>query len=210
MNEPQATYVATVHPFVLTDRMLRRRRLARKAKARRDPGALVLFETLTEEIRSAIVDFEPASHDTLAAWFGSADRLAHLHPSGVLDRLSGSDTPAERPAPEGAGQLGFLSVVGPRSYWPEREASAYGLVVEAFSSGSPDRCQGRASAVSSCVGTPLGQRDGWRGRIRTFNPLIQSQVPYRLATRQREEQDTKPPPEPLRATRRLTAGTLVA
>jgi hypothetical protein len=25
---------------------------------------------------------------------------------------------------------------------------------------------------------------GWRGRIRTFNPLIQSQVPYRLATRQ--------------------------
>gem|GEM_PF-5200588 len=26
---------------------------------------------------------------------------------------------------------------------------------------------------------------GWRGRIRTFNPLIQSQVPYRLATRQR-------------------------
>src|SRR5215210_661257 len=24
---------------------------------------------------------------------------------------------------------------------------------------------------------------GWRGRIRTFNPLIQSQVPYRLATR---------------------------
>ena len=26
---------------------------------------------------------------------------------------------------------------------------------------------------------------GWRGRIRTFNPLIQNQVPYRLATRQR-------------------------
>src|SRR5438552_11471198 len=26
---------------------------------------------------------------------------------------------------------------------------------------------------------------GWRGRIRTFNALIQSQVPYRLATRQR-------------------------
>ena len=33
--------------------------------------------------------------------------------------------------------------------------------------------------------------DGWRGRIRTFNPLIQSQVPYRLATRQRPEEDTR-------------------
>ena len=29
-----------------------------------------------------------------------------------------------------------------------------------------------------------GEGVGWRGRIRTFNPLIQSQVPYRLATRQ--------------------------
>jgi hypothetical protein len=29
--------------------------------------------------------------------------------------------------------------------------------------------------------------NGWRGRIRTFNPLIQSQVPYRLATRQRPD-----------------------
>ena len=39
----------------------------------------------------------------------------------------------------------------------------------------------------------LRRGDGWRGRIRTFNPLIQSQVPYRLATRQREAQDTKSP-----------------
>ena len=31
----------------------------------------------------------------------------------------------------------------------------------------------------------LREDNGWRGRIRTFNPLIQSQVPYRLATRQR-------------------------
>ena len=28
-------------------------------------------------------------------------------------------------------------------------------------------------------------RAGWRARNRTLNPLIQSQVPYRLATRQR-------------------------
>jgi hypothetical protein len=39
--------------------------------------------------------------------------------------------------------------------------------------------------------TSLGHKNGWRGRIRTFNPLIQSQVPYRLATRQRGHQDTK-------------------
>ena len=29
-----------------------------------------------------------------------------------------------------------------------------------------------------------GSRDGWRGRIRTFDLLIQNQAPYRLATRQ--------------------------
>ena len=44
-------------------------------------------------------------------------------------------------------------------------------------------------------GTPEGpfhaQGVGWRGRIRTFNPLIQSQVPYRLATRQRPGQDSR-------------------
>ncbi len=31
---------------------------------------------------------------------------------------------------------------------------------------------------------PTASRDGWRGRIRTFDLLIQSQAPYRLATRQ--------------------------
>jgi hypothetical protein len=31
---------------------------------------------------------------------------------------------------------------------------------------------------------PTAGRDGWRGRIRTFDLLIQSQAPYRLATRQ--------------------------
>lgn len=35
---------------------------------------------------------------------------------------------------------------------------------------------------------------GWGGRIRTFDLLIQSQAPYRLATPQRElGDDTKPP-----------------
>ena len=33
-------------------------------------------------------------------------------------------------------------------------------------------------------GTALPGGVGWRARIRTWNPLIQSQVPYRLATRQ--------------------------
>ena len=37
----------------------------------------------------------------------------------------------------------------------------------------------------------LRKGNGWRGRIRTFNPLIQSQVPYRLATRQRCRQDSR-------------------
>ena len=35
-----------------------------------------------------------------------------------------------------------------------------------------------------------GARNGWRGRIRTFNPLIQSQVLLPLATRQREAKST--------------------
>ena len=40
------------------------------------------------------------------------------------------------------------------------------------------RCGGREPS------NPHGCRDGWRGRIRTFDLLIQSQAPYRLATRQ--------------------------
>jgi hypothetical protein len=41
----------------------------------------------------------------------------------------------------------------------------------------------RSASAASCV-------IGWRGRIRTFNPLIQSQVPYHLATRQRPGHST--------------------
>ncbi len=66
----------------------------------------------------------------------------------------------------------------------------------------PRRQTGRPPArrVSAEHFTPerasLGARTsgvGWRGRIRTFNFLIQSQVPYRLATRQRRRDDTSRP-----------------
>ena len=46
-----------------------------------------------------------------------------------------------------------------------------------------------------------GAEIGWRGRIRTFNPLIQSQVPYRLATRHRPKPLRVYPPPPRTSTR---------
>jgi hypothetical protein len=43
---------------------------------------------------------------------------------------------------------------------------------------------------------------GWRGRIRTFDLLIQSQAPYRLATRQwGGTDDTRPRPKQAAADR---------
>ena len=49
----------------------------------------------------------------------------------------------------------------------------------AWGNGPSTRCCGRFS-----VDDPTGRGVGWRGRIRTFDLLIQSQAPYRLATRQ--------------------------
>jgi hypothetical protein len=63
------------------------------------------------------------------------------------------------------------------------------------------RYDGQLALVDANIGIPIGQTwrclgrtepanrlrwgTGWRARIRTLNPLIQNQVPYRLATRQR-------------------------
>jgi hypothetical protein len=132
MNDPQATYVATVHPFTATEGMLRQRQRARKAKARRDPGGFVILEALTEEIRSIILDPRPSSFDPAAAWFGSADRLAHVHPSGLVELLTDADGPRTSREPGKTSRLAFVSVVGPRSYWPESEALAYRAALKAF------------------------------------------------------------------------------
>jgi hypothetical protein len=57
-----------------------------------------------------------------------------------------------------------------------RTGIAYGYRVGyAAESGRPSAC---------CRGPFHVQMAGWRGRIRTFGLLIQSQAPYRLATRQ--------------------------
>ena len=50
----------------------------------------------------------------------------------------------------------------------------------------------RADFASQVLNLSVKRGFGWRGRARTFNPLIQSQVPYHWATRQRgDRQDTR-------------------
>lgn len=132
MSSKHATFVATVHPFIATDRMVRQRRLARQAKARRDPGGFILTKNLVEEVRSAIAGFDPSSRTSVAAWVGCADRLAHVHPSGFFELLTDSDAPDGRGRLETPGTLEFVTLVGPRSYWPEREATAYRAVLAAL------------------------------------------------------------------------------
>ena len=91
MNDSKATYVATCHPFIASASLLKRRRLARQTKGRRDPGSFVVLENLVKDISAAIVAFVPPPDLQLAAWFGTADRLAYAYPSGVL-ALLGSES----------------------------------------------------------------------------------------------------------------------
>jgi hypothetical protein len=122
MNESTATYVATCHPFVATENLPKRRELARQAKNRRDPDGFVVMRGLVADIRAAILEFAPTADTQLAAWFGTADRLAYVYPSGALELLGGEN---ER-------RLAFITAVGPRSYWPSAEAAAYAKAVVAF------------------------------------------------------------------------------
>ena len=59
------------------------------------------------------------------------------------------------------------------------------VMVRAFLESTPRSVRTRPPNV--VVGSPWAATRwvaGWRGRIRTFDLLIQSQAPYRLATRQ--------------------------
>lgn len=165
MTDSRATYVATCQPFIATDTLLRRRRLARQAKARRDPGTRVLTESLVRDIQSAILDFKPPSDLQLAAWFGTADRLAYVHPSGMLELLGGET----QPKAGDAGCIDFVTVVGPRSYWPEAEARAYRSAVEAFTQGGrpiEDLAQAAKALVSAARrGEATWSPEEWLFRI---------------------------------------------
>lgn len=127
MNDPKATYVATCYPFIATQSMLRRRRLARQAKERRDPGASVITMNLVEDVGAAVGSFATPADLQFAAWFGAADRLAYAHPSSVIELLRG-----ESPKTGTPGGIHFVTAVGPRSYWPREEAEAYREALDAF------------------------------------------------------------------------------
>ena len=162
MTDSRATFVATCHPFIATDALLRRRRLARQAKERRDPGTRVITENLVRDIQSAILDFEPPAALHLAAWFGTADRLAYVHPSGVLELLGG-EMRAE------AGCIDFVTAVGPRSYWPEPEARAYRTSAETWTQGglpTEDLAQAARTLVSAARRAEASwSREEWQFRI---------------------------------------------
>jgi hypothetical protein len=157
MNGPQATYVATVYAFMPSVRMLGQRQLARRAKSRRDPGGIVHLTSLVEEIRSTILSPGPSTLEPIAAWFGSADRLAHVHPSGIVALLSDPD---ERPSLVKACRMQFISVLGPRSDWPEREALAYRAALRAFTCDAKG-VQRLSGAAKALVEAGRDRESGW-------------------------------------------------
>jgi hypothetical protein len=154
MSDSKATYVATCYAFVPTDSMLKRRRLARKAKERRDPGVHVMAANLAKDVMTALLAFEGTGDLHLEAWFGTADRLAYAHPSGVVDQLMPATQPTDR-----VGAIAFITAVGPRSYWPEAEATAYRAALDAFALGGT--IEDLALAAKSLVGAARRRESAW-------------------------------------------------
>ena len=63
------------------------------------------------------------------------------------------------------------------------------LLIQLPTTDEPEDRGARLRLVTVALGVQLAEEGtrgvaGWRGRIRTFDLLIQSQAPYRLATRQ--------------------------
>ncbi len=166
MNDSRATYVATCYPFIASESLLRRRRLARQAKKRRDPESAVIMQTLVEDVRAAVVAFAPPSHLQLAAWFGTADRLAYRHPSGLSELFSGDIPKAGVP-----GGIEFVTVVGPRSDWPQAEAHAYSEALDAFRS---DRgvVEVLARAAKTLVTAARRREAAWSPDERQYRILV--------------------------------------
>ena len=124
----------------------------------------MVLENLVKDISEAIVAFVPPADLQLAAWFGTADRLAYVHPSGVLDLLG-----AESAKNETCGAIQFVTAVGPRSYWPQEEAKSYRDAVEAFrlDSGDVDDLAHAAKAlvVAARHRELAWSRDEWQYRM---------------------------------------------
>jgi hypothetical protein len=155
MNNSKATFVATCHPFIATETLLKRRALARPAKKRRDPGEAVLMASLVTDVLAAIASFEAPADLQLEAWFGTADRLAYVHPSAVLDMLGAASS---HTAQDGS-PMEFITAVGPRSYWPEVKASAYGSALAAFREGG--EVEGLAQAAKALVSEARRREAAW-------------------------------------------------
>ena len=155
MNNSSATYVATCYAFVPTENMLKRRRLARQAKKRRDPGVHVFMANLVQDVLSALLAFDGAAELQLDAWFGTADRLAYVHPSGVIDLL----VPPAPTVKRDTAPIDFITAVGPRSYWPETEANAYRTALEAFAHGGT--IEDVALAAKSLVAAARRRETTW-------------------------------------------------
>jgi hypothetical protein len=157
MNKTPATYVATCHAFIATPGILEKRALAPSLKRSRDPGDLRALEALVEEVCTAIAGSEPTGSVGLAASVGCADRLAITHPSALAE-LVGVAGAACQP---GGGRLEFVTLTGPRSYWPEREARSYRASLAALTLG--DEGVDRAGrAARDLLKTARWREAGWR------------------------------------------------
>jgi hypothetical protein len=117
---------------------------------------MVIAENLVKDIQLAILDFKPPADLHVAAWFGTADRLAYVHPSGMLELLGGES----RPNSGEGGRIDFVTAVGPRSYWPEEEARVYRTALAALSQGSP--VEDVAHAAKALVAAARRREGMWR------------------------------------------------
>lgn len=123
----------------------------------------MITENLVMDIHTAIRAFEPTADLHLAAWFGTADRLAHFHPSGMLELL-GDET---RPNAREVGGIDFVTAVGPRSYWPEEEARAYRNAVVACTQGGRPT-DDAAHAAKALVAAARRLEGAWSRQERLF------------------------------------------
>ena len=143
--------------------------LRAEARATRESGDLAdtdVLRAIVEHVHDAVLSFDPGHGlGSVAAWIGMADRLAMVHPSGLLELVAESATD---PDDEPASGLEFITVVGPRPGSLRKRAAAYATAARALLERDGDPIASFTTARDLCVHAmerfarlPKGERE-WR------------------------------------------------
>ena len=161
--------VIACFPFMSTPTIEHLRSEARAARERRDPAGADVLRAVIENVHEAVLSFDPGhGFGSVAAWIGTADRLATVHPSGLLELVAESATDGERRDDEPASGLEFITVVGPRPGGLRKRAAAYATAARALLERDGDPIAPFTAARHLCVNAmehfarlPKGERE-WR------------------------------------------------